>query len=484
MMKDDYHMDLESFRKNGYKAIDWIVDYLQSVDNYPVLSEVSPGQIRNTLPKKAPLDGETFDAMLKDINELIMPGITHWQSPNFFAYFPANSSPSSILGELISAGLGVQGMSWITSPSCTELETHVMDWLVEMLGLPMKFSSADKGGGVIQHSASDSTLCALLAARERVGDVSINERGSNRQLTAYASTQAHSSIEKSCMISGIGRDQLRLISVDENFSMDACELEAKIVEDKEKGLTPFFICANVGTTSTLAIDPVGTIADIAQRHNLWLHVDAAYAGTAAICEEFRYVNNGAEKADSYTFNPHKWMFTNFDCNAFFVSDRSALLNALSVLPEYLKNKATMEDDVIDYRDWHIPLGRRFRALKLWFVIRHYGTNGLQYHIRKHIEMAQEFKQWVVESENFQLAVDTDLNLICFSHKNGDEITERILELVNSSGKAYLTHTKLNEKFVIRMSIGQTYTEMEHVKKVWLLLNRVAREINFQENNLT
>ena len=477
MMSDDYHMDLESFRKNGYKAIDWIVDYLESVEDYPVVSEVSPGQIRSRLPEKPPRDGEPFDVMLKDVSELIMPGITHWQSPNFFAYFPANSSPPSLLGELISSGLGVQGMSWITSPACTELETHVMDWLVDMLGLPIKFCSAGQGGGVIQHSASDATLCALLAARERVSDVSINERGANRQLTAYASAQAHSSIEKSCMISGIGRDQLRLIKVDEKFSMDPYALECQIIEDKEKGLTPFFICACVGTTSTLAMDPIPAIADIAKKYDLWLHVDAAMAGTASICPEFRFINQGVGKADSYTFNPHKWLFTNFDCNAFFVADRSALIKALSVLPEYLKNKATMEGDVIDYRDWHIPLGRRFRALKLWFVIRHYGVKGLQHHIRKHVELAQKFKQWVIASDDFELAVDSQLNLICFSHKNGDEITQRILELVNSSGEAYLTHTKLNERFVIRMSIGQTHTEMKHIEKAWLLLNRVASEIN-------
>ncbi len=477
-MGKSYHMDLESFRSNGYKAIDWIVDYLNSVEDYPVLSEVSPGQIRSVLPENPPQDGETFDVMLKDVSDLILPGITHWQSPNFFAYFPANNSPPSILGELISSGLGVQGMSWITSPSCTELETHVMDWLVHMLGLPNKFSSISRGGGVIQHSASDATLCALLAARERVGDKSVNEHGTNTQLIAYASTQAHSSMEKSCMISGIGRDQLRLINVDEKFSMDAHSLESQIIEDKKKGLTPFFICACVGTTSSLAIDPIEALADIAQKYNLWLHVDAAMAGTAAICPEFRFINHGVEKADSYTFNPHKWMFTNFDCNAFFVSDRSALTNALSVLPEYLKNKATTEDDVIDYRDWQIPLGRRFRALKLWFVIRHYGIKGLQHHIRKHVEMAQKFKQWIVESDNFELAVDTELNLICFAHKNGDELSERILEQVNSTGKVYLTHTKLKEKFAIRMSIGQTNTEMKHIEKAWSLLRRKANEGNF------
>ncbi len=476
-MKNGYHMDLEDFRKNGYKTIDWIVDYLESVEHFPVLSKVNPNDVRALLPVSPPENGESFDIMLRDVNELIMPGITHWQSPNFFAYFPANSSAPALLGDLISAGLSVQGMSWITSPACTELETHVMDWLVEMLALPGKFTSQGEGGGVIQHSASDSTLCALLAARERVSAESINERGVNRNLVAYASNQAHSSIEKSCMISGIGRDQLRLIETDQSFAINPKILEEKILEDTRKGLTPFFISASVGTTSTLAVDSVKALGNIAKKFGIWLHVDAAMLGTAAVCPEFRFINVGVENADSYTFNPHKWMFTNFDCNAFFVSDRMALIKALSILPEYLKNEATLNGEVIDYRDWHIPLGRRFRALKLWFVIRHYGIKGLQYHVRRHVELAQQLKQWIIESEIFELVVDTPFNLVCLSHKNGDDITQHILELVNSSGKAYMTHTKLNGKFVIRMSIGQTYTEKTHVEQAWRLLNEVAATID-------
>jgi aromatic-L-amino-acid decarboxylase len=437
------------------------------------LSQVKPGDIRKQLPEAAPQKGESFDAMLKDVTDVVMPGITHWQSPNFFAYFPGNSSPPAILGEILSAGLSVQGMLWATSPACTEVETHVMDWLVKMLDLPEKFMSHTQGGGVIQHSASDATLCALLAARERVSAGEVNKKGGTGNLIAYTSAQAHSSIEKGCMIAGIGTDNLRLIQVDDEFRMRPQALDAQIQKDKDAGLVPFFVCTCVGTTSSLALDPVAEITKVAKKHGVWLHVDAAMAGTAAICPEFRFINEGVEDADSYTFNPHKWMFTNFDCNAFFVADRSALINALSILPEYLKNAATSEGAVFDYRDWHIPLGRRFRALKLWFAIRHYGVEGLQFHIRKHVELSQQFKQWLIDSDRFDLVVDNPLNLICFRHKDGDATTEAIMAAVNQTGEAYLTHTKLNGKYTIRMSIGQTNTELKHVKHAWRLLNEAS-----------
>jgi aromatic-L-amino-acid decarboxylase len=471
--KENYHMDPEVFRQNGYKAIDWIVDYMKHVEDYPVLSQVEPGDIRKQLPASAPQKGESFETMLKDMTDIVMPGITHWQSPNFFAYFPGNNSGPAILGEMLSAGLSVQGMLWATSPACTEVETHVMDWLVEMLGLPAKFLSNSAGGGVIQHSASDATLCAMLAARERVSNGAVNKSGGTGKLIAYTSAQAHSSIEKGCMIAGIGTENLRLIEVDEEFRMRPEALDAQIQKDKDDDLTPFFVCTCVGTTSSLALDRVAEMAKVTKKHGLWLHVDAAMAGTAAICPELRYINDGVEDADSYTFNPHKWMFTNFDCNAFFVADRAALINALSILPEYLKNEASNAGAVFDYRDWHIPLGRRFRALKLWFAIRHYGLEGLQHHIRHHVEMAQTFKQWVIESDDFELVVDNPLNLICFRHKDGDAKSEAIMATINKSGKAYLTHTKLNGLYTIRMSIGQTRTEFQHVENAWKMLNDAA-----------
>ena len=474
--KESYHMDPETFRRQAYAAIDWVVEYMKNVEDYPVLSQASPGDIRRQLPDTAPEKGESFEAMLSDIKEIVMPGITHWQSPNFFAYFPGNSSGPAILGEILSAGLSVQGMLWATSPACTEVETHVMDWLVDMLALPQKFKSGSKGGGVIQHSASDATLCALLAARERVSEGGVNKAGGTGKLVAYTSAQAHSSIEKACMIAGIGTDNLRLVKVDEEFRMRADALDTQIQEDIAAGLTPFFVCTCVGTTSSLALDDVAAMAKVSGKYGLWLHVDAAMAGPAAICPEFRFINEGVEDADSYTFNPHKWMFTNFDCNAFFVADRAALINALSILPEYLKNEATNAGAVFDYRDWHIPLGRRFRALKLWFVIRHYGVEGLQFHIRKHVSMAQQFKQWVVDSEIFKLLVDNPLNLVCFHHRDGDEVSEKILQQVNDSGKAYLTHTKLDGKYTIRLAVGQTHTEERHLEQTWNLLNDIAAKI--------
>ena len=471
--RDTFHMDLEEFRSNGHKAVDWVVDYLKSVESYPVLSQASPNEIRARLPEHPPEEGESFDEMLKDMTDIVLPGITHWQSPNFFAYFPANSSPPSILGEILSAGLSVQGMLWATSPACTEVETHMMDWLVELLGLPEKFASHTDGGGVIQHTASDATLCALLAARERTTEGQSNKRGCDGKLIAYTSAHAHSSIEKACMVAGIGTGNLRLIDVDEEFAMRPQALAEQIEADKSQGLEPFFVCTCVGTTSSLALDPIARIAAVTKEHGLWLHVDAAMAGTAAVCPEFRFINDGVADADSYTFNPHKWMFTNFDCNAFFVADRAALINALSILPEYLRNEASESGSVFDYRDWHVPLGRRFRALKLWFVIRHYGTKGIQHHIRHHVALAQDFKRWVQDSEDFELVVDSPLNLVCFHHRDGDAVTERIMQAVNEAGRMYLTHTKLNGRFTLRMSIGQTHTEARHVREGWRVLQEAA-----------
>ena len=392
--KTTFHMTPDEFRRHGKAMIDWIADYFERVESFPVLSQAKPGEIRAALPKSAPEHGESFEAMLADVDRLILPGITHWQSPNFFAYFPSNNSFPSILGEMISAGLGVQGMLWATSPACTELETHVLDWLVEMLGLPASFRSAGKGGGVIQDTASSSALCALLAARERATNYAANEHGCDGRLVVYTSSQAHSSIEKAVKIAGLGRANLRLIETDDAFAMRPEALARAIRSDRDAGRVPSFVSATIGTTSSNAIDPVRKIGEICRAHGVWLHVDAAMSGTAALCPEFRWTHDGAELADSYCFNPHKWMFTNFDCDCLYVADRAALIRTLSVLPEFLRNQATESGAVIDYRDWHVPLGRRFRALKLWFVIRHYGVEGLRHHVRRHVELAQEFAEWV------------------------------------------------------------------------------------------
>ncbi len=470
-------MTPEEFRRYGKEMVDWIADYYEKIESYPVLSQVQPGDIRASLPPNPPVHGESFESVLKDIDRLIIPGITHWQSPNFFAFFPANASGPAILGDLLSSGLGVQGMLWATSPACTELETHVMDWLVDMLDLPRKFKSSGTGGGVIQDSASSASLCALLAARERMTAFKSNEAGCDGRLVAYVSAQTHSSVEKGVKIAGLGRKNLRLIGVDKNFALKPSLLAKQIKEDRQAGKVPFFVCATVGTTSSNAIDPVPEIGRICKSEGLWLHVDGAMSGTAALCPEFRHIHDGIEQADSYCFNPHKWMFTNFDCDCFYVADRTVLIKTLSVLPEYLRNEATESGAVIDYRDWHVPLGRRFRSLKLWFVIRQYGVEGLRHHIKYHVKLARDFIGWVEDSSRFELAAPAPLNLVCFRHIGGDTINRELLDRLNASGRIYLTHTTLDGKFTLRFSIGQTNTEERHVRQAWEMMEKTAEELS-------
>jgi aromatic-L-amino-acid decarboxylase len=449
-------------------VIEWVADYLERIESFPVQSAVEPGWGRAQLPAHPPEAPEPWPAILADLERVVLPGVTHWQSPGFFAYFPANSSGPSILGDLVSSGLGVQGMLWATSPACTELETHVLDWLVELLGLPERFSSAGAGGGVIQHSASDATLCAILAARDRAGVEDLS------RLRAYTSTQAHSSVEKGIRIAGLRADQLRLVDVDGTFALRPDALAAAMADDAAAGLVPFLVVATVGTTSSLAVDPVPAVVDVAAGHGAWVHVDAAMAGSAAVVPELRpIVNAGLDGVDSWCFDPHKWLFTNFDCDVFYVADRAALIRSLSVLPEYLRNAASESGAVIDYRDWHLPLGRRFRALKLWFVLRHYGAAGLRHHVAEHVALAQWFAAQVDAHARFERLAPTELNLVCFAHADGDDRTQQLLEAVNADGHAYLTHTRLADRYAIRVSIGQTRTERRHVEALWNLLDSLA-----------
>lgn len=466
-------MNNDEFRHWGHRMIDWVADYQENIEQYPVASRDKPGDIRSRLPAEPPADAEPFDSILRDVEEIILPGITHWQSPNFFGYFPSNNSGPSILGELLAAGLGVQGMLWATSPACTELETHVLDWLVDLLGLPQPFKSSSTGGGVIQDSASSATLCAILAARERATAGRSNAAGSDGSLVAYTSSQAHSSVEKGVRIAGLGSDNLRLIDVDDKFAMRPERLDEAIRADRAAGRRPAFVCATVGTTSSTAIDPVRAIGRICREHGLWLHVDGAMAGTACLCPEFHYLHDGLELADSYAFNPHKWMFTNFDCDCFFVADRGQLIRTLSILPEYLRNQATESGAVIDYRDWQIPLGRRFRALKLWFVLRSFGVEGLRARVRRHIELAHQFAAWVQDDPRFELAAPVPLSLVCFRHRDGDAANQQLLERLNASGRLLLTHTRLDGKLTLRLSIGQTNTESRHVEEAWRAIQETA-----------
>ncbi|MFY9562039.1 MAG: pyridoxal-dependent decarboxylase [Terriglobales bacterium] len=470
------HMSPEEFRRQGHVVVDWIADYYSRVEGFPVLSRVQPGEIRSKLPSDPPQQGEPFHRIFADVESIILPGITHWQSPNFYAYFPTSTSGPAILGDLLSTGLGVQGMLWSTSPACTELETHVLDWLVPMLGLPEKFLSTSAGGGVIHDTASSASLCAVLAARERATQYASNRQGCDGRLVAYASTQTHSSVEKAVKIAGLGSDNLRAIEVDQNFALRPDALARQVEADKKSDLVPCFVCATLGTTSSNAIDPVPEIARICRDHNLWLHVDSAMSGTAALCPEFRFLHDGMEFADSYCFNPHKWMLTNFDCDCFYVADRKHLIRTLSVLPEYLRNQATESGAVIDYRDWQVPLGRRFRSLKLWFVIRHYGIEGLQQHVREHVRLAQQLAAWVRSDARFELAAPVPLNLVCFRLRSGDADNQKLMDRLNQSGDLYLTHTKLDGKMTLRLCVGQTHTQARHVERAWQLIQRATAQL--------
>ena len=467
------HMKTDEFKKQGYKVIDWLADYYEHVEEYPVLSQVEPGDIRSKLPEKAPNTGRAHDEILNDMN-ILMPGITHWQSPNFHAFFPCATSGPAILGDLISTGLGVNGMSWATSPACTELETHILDWLVDMMDLPVKFKSNSKGGGVIQDTASSASLVALLCSREKASNGRTNENGSNGDFIAYTSSQAHSSIEKAVKIAGIGKNNMRMVDVDQHFSMDSSHLRQLIEKDISNGLKPIFVCATVGTTSSTAIDPVNEIGKICKEFGIWLHVDAAMAGPAALCKEYRFINDGLNYADSYNFNPHKWMLTSFDCSIFYVADRSQLINTMSILPEYLKNKTSTSESVFDLRDWGIPLGRRFRALKLWHVINYYGVSGLQEFIRTHMENTKILRSWIEMEKDFEIITPTPLTLICFRHTKGNNFTEKLLNTINESGKAYMTHTKLNDQYIIRFSVGQTSTTIDHLKETWNYIVKTSK----------
>ena len=471
-------MNSEQFRKEAHKMVDWMADYLDHVEEYPVKPKVEPGEILRQIPKQAPEQPEAFEDIFEDFKNIIMPGMTHWESPKFMAYFPANKSYPSVLGEMLTATLGAQCMSWVTSPAATELEEAVMKWLGSMIGIPENFS------GVIQDTASTATLTALLMAREQISEFGINEHGFEKSntYTVYCSSETHSSIEKDVKIAGFGKDRLRKIAYDDDFAMRPDKLEKAIRDDLEQGFKPTCVIATVGTTGSTAIDPLREIADICRRYEVFLHVDAAFAGTALLLPEMRWMIEGIEHVDSFVFNPHKWMFTNFDCSAFFVQDEALLVKTFEITPEYLK---TPEDErVKNYRDWGIPLGRRFRALKLWFVIRNFGIDGLKEKVRKHMELAQAQKETIENDPDFELLAPVPINTICFrfhpSHiddeKKLNELNSNLLEAINESGELFITHTKLNGTFTLRMVIGNTNVQQHHVDEAWLLIKEKAEEL--------
>jgi aromatic-L-amino-acid decarboxylase len=471
-------IDPEEFRKIGKEVIDWIADYLKNAEKYPVFSKVKPGDIKKQLPATPPASPEKMETILADFNRIILPGITHWNHPGFLAYFANSASAPGILAEMLATALNVNGMLWRTSPSATELEELVTDWLRQMLGLPAEFH------GVIIDTASVSSLVALTAAREavhkQVREQGLSGRTDLPRLRLYCSEHAHSSIEKAAIILGIGQESVRKISSDAEFRMNAKALAAAIEEDRRNRWLPFAVVATVGTTSTTSIDPVPAIADICQQEKIWLHVDGAYGGAAAIMPEMRYVLDGCDRADSFVTNPHKWLFAPMDCSVLFTRHVGTLKQAFSLVPEYLK---TTDSGVNNYMDWGVQLGRRFRALKLWFIIRSFGVNGLASRLREHCRLAQEFASWVDADKDFERLAPVPFSVVCFRyHPNGisdetklEQFNSQIMEQVNATGEAFLSHTKLNGRYTIRIAIGNLATAEKHVARVWeLVKNEVVK----------
>lgn len=461
-------MKNKQFRDYAHRFVDWMADYLENIEEYPVKSQVKPGDIYRQLPSSPPDGPEDMNEIFENFQKVIIPGITHWQSPKFFAYFPANSSYPSLLAEMLTATLGAQCMKWETSPAATELEEMVMNWLKKMTGLPDDFH------GVIQDTASTATLVALLTAREKITGYKINKEGfsTDDKLRVYASSETHSSIEKAAKIAGYGSRNLIKVEVDDKYALIPEALEESIKQDIEAGMKPTAVVATIGTTGSTAIDPLKPVVEICRKYDLWLHVDAAFAGSALILPEYRWMIEGVEQADSYVFNPHKWLFTNFDCSAYFVKDRQALLNTLQIIPEYLKT-ATL-GKVNDYCDWGVQLGRRFRALKLWFVLRSYGVKALQEKLRYHIYLANKFAHKIMQSDEFELMAPVSLNLVCFRYRPEsivnkerlNDINQKLLEKVNKTGKIFISHTKLNGNYTLRLVTGNNQIEEKHIEEAW------------------
>jgi aromatic-L-amino-acid/L-tryptophan decarboxylase len=480
-------MDTNEFRRVGHELIDWVADYRAHVTELPVMSRVQPGDVASRMPAHPPQKGEGLASVAADLDTIVLPGITHWNHPGFFAYFPSNSDLVSVLADLISSGLGVQGMSWQTSPAATEVEDVVMEWLRQMLGLSQAFS------GVIHDSASTATLCALLCARERTSEFAQNRGGLQAEaapLVVYASDQAHSSVPKAALLAGFGADHLRLLATDDDHAMRPDLFEAALRDDLAAGRRPCAVVAAVGTTATTALDPLPEIAAVARQHHLWLHVDAALAGSAMICPENRWMWEGIEHADSVVLNPHKWMGTGFDLSAYFVRDPQHLVRVMSTNPSYLR---TAQDGLVrNLRDWGLPLGRRFRALKLWFLIREHGVEGLQARVRRDMANAQWLKQQVdAAAPAWQRLAPVPLQTVCVRHVpaalRGDRDDEQheaelaahnlaICDGVNQGGRYYLTPSLLKGRQMIRISIGAQATERDHVAGLWRELQQTAQQI--------
>ena len=457
-------LDLEAFRRNAHALVDWITDYLAKLGERPVREPAQPGDVRAKLPRSAPEHAEAFQAVLADLDRVVVPGLTHWQHPGWFAYFPAQSSPPAVLGELAAAGMGVQGMLWSTSPAATEIESHVLDWLVDLLDVPQEWKTTGRGGGVLQSGASASTHTALVVAREEC----LARSGTGpKDMVVYTSSHAHSSIEKGARMAGYGH--VRLLDTDREFAARPEALAAAVAEDRQAGLAPAFMGSAVGTTGTTGVDPLRRLGEIARAEQMWHHVDAAYAGSAMICEEFRHHQDGLELVDSYTFNPHKWLATNLDCSVMWVADRRPLIDALSVLPPYLRDEASESGQVIDYRDWHGPLGRPFRALKLWFVLRCFGAAGLRNMIRTHVGWARGLAERIDAHPRLATFAPTHFALVSFAHVDGNEATDELVDRINGDGRFYITPSDADGRRYARISVGSTWTTQDQVDALWDLI---------------
>jgi aromatic-L-amino-acid/L-tryptophan decarboxylase len=470
-------MRADDFRRFGREVVDWIADYFERIDDFPVLSQMEPGWLKNSLPDGPPESGEDFSDVLADVDRLILPAVTHWNHPNFHGLFSTSTSSVGIFGEMLAAAFDMKAMLWRTSPASTELEDVTLDWLRQMMGLPQHFE------GIIYDTASVSTMHAIAAARERahwsIRDDGMSGRTDIPLLCVYTSEHVHSSIDKSVITLGLGLRSLRKINVNERFEMIPHRLAETIEEDIEAGHVPICVIPTIGTTSTTSIDPVNAIADVCEKFGIWMHVDAAYSGPAAIVPEVRELFNGWGRADSIVVNPHKWLFTPFDLSVLYCRDLDVLKQAFSLVPEYLKTSD--ESTVKNGMDYGIQLGRRFRALKLWFVIRYFGRDGIIARLSEHMRLARLFASWVEASENWEMLAPVPFALVCFratpKHASElDELTERLMNRINTSGEAYLSHTKLDGKFTLRLSVGSIRVEERHLVKIWELLNETLAEI--------
>ena len=453
------HQYAEDFRRAAHQTVDWIADYLEHARRYPVLSKIKPGDLIAALPKSAPAAGEPYSALLRDFEQQVLPAVTHWNHPRFMAYFACTGSGPAILGDMLAAALNTNGLHWLTSPAVAELEQVTLGWLREWLGLPEEFF------GIIYDTASVSTMHAIAAARE-LADPEARVNGSRPNLVLYASEQAHSSVEKGAIAIGVGQKNVRKVPVDSEFRLRPDVLRDMVATDYASGLRPFCVVATVGTTSSTSVDPVAAVADIAEKYNLWMHIDAAYGGAPAILPEHRHILAGAEQAHSLVVNPHKWLFTPSDLSAFYTRRPDILRRAFSLVPEYLRAKTQEDPRAINLMDYGVPLGRRFRALKFWFLLRYFGREGIERLLRAHIAWAQEFAAWVDADPDFERVAPTPFSVVCFRRKGSDAENRALLERINATDKVFLSHTELNGQYVIRVAIGNLATTREDVKAVW------------------